>query len=109
MKRLTGNDENCTLACFVKKSEETTLLWFKNEEVVNKSSSGISLLVKVLEQDLESSYRCVVSNPADNQSIVVDVKIFCSEQKSTDSRRFQREFSRFKGYCHWPMLFVVFC
>uniref|UniRef100_A0A3Q3WK52 Ig-like domain-containing protein n=1 Tax=Mola mola TaxID=94237 RepID=A0A3Q3WK52_MOLML len=103
------HDENCTLACFVKKTEETTLLWFKNEEIVNQSSSGISLLVKVLEQDFGSSYRCVVSNPADEQSIVVDGKIFCSEQNSTDSRKFQCEFSRFKGYCHWPMLFGVFC
>lgn len=109
MKRLTGSDENCTLACFVKKTEETTLLWFKNEEIVNQSNSGISLLVKVLEQDFGSSYRCVVSNPADEQSLVVDGKIFCSEQNSTDSRKFQCEFSRFKGYCHWPMLFGVFC
>uniref|UniRef100_UPI0037E788EE uncharacterized protein n=1 Tax=Semicossyphus pulcher TaxID=241346 RepID=UPI0037E788EE len=69
--------ESCTLLCLVKKAGETTLLWYKDEDILNQSSSALSLPLTVHRQDLTSSYRCVAANPAENKTLHVDVTALC--------------------------------
>nr|XP_029138620.1 SLAM family member 7-like [Labrus bergylta] len=70
--------ESCSFLCLVKKTEETTLLWYKDEEIINQSSSALSLPLTVHRHDVNSSYRCVAANPAENKTLHVDVRNICS-------------------------------
>uniref|UniRef100_A0A3Q3FM07 Uncharacterized LOC110005905 n=1 Tax=Labrus bergylta TaxID=56723 RepID=A0A3Q3FM07_9LABR len=56
--------ESCSFLCLVKKTEETTLLWYKDEEIINQSSSALSLPLTVHRHDVTSSYRCTVAPSA---------------------------------------------
>ncbi|XP_071379742.1 SLAM family member 7-like [Centroberyx affinis] len=77
--------DSCTLVCFVEKAHETTLYWIKGEEILNQTSTGPSLPLTVDKQDFNSSYRCVAANPAaDEKTLPVNVKTFCSEENNTD-------------------------
>ncbi|XP_038570515.1 CD48 antigen-like isoform X5 [Micropterus salmoides] len=75
--------DSCTLLCLVEKAEETSLLWYKDEEIVNQSSSALSLPLTVHKQDFSSSYRCVAANPAENKTHAVHVSTSCSGQNDT--------------------------
>ncbi|CAK6969154.1 CD48 antigen-like isoform X3 [Scomber scombrus] len=80
--------DSCILLCSVDKAE-TTLLWYKDEEILNQSSSALSLPLTVHKQDFSSSYRCEASNPAEHKTLHVDITTSCSEQNnrnSTDNR-----------------------
>ncbi|XP_053183598.1 uncharacterized protein LOC128366852 [Scomber japonicus] len=68
--------ESCILLCSVDKAE-TTLLWYKDEEILNQSSSALSLPLTVHKQDFRSSYRCVAANPAENKTLHVNIKTSC--------------------------------
>ncbi|XP_029138620.2 uncharacterized protein [Labrus bergylta] len=70
--------ESCSFLCLVNKTEETTLLWYKDEEIINQSSSALSLPLTVHRHDDTSSYRCVAANPAENKTLHVDVRNICS-------------------------------
>ncbi|XP_067440512.1 CD48 antigen-like isoform X2 [Thunnus thynnus] len=85
VKRLSVSAESCILLCSVEKAEETTLLWYKDEEILNQSSSALSLLLTVHKQDFSSSYRCVAANPADNKTLPVNITTSCNEQNNTDN------------------------
>uniref|UniRef100_A0A3Q3GIR3 Ig-like domain-containing protein n=1 Tax=Labrus bergylta TaxID=56723 RepID=A0A3Q3GIR3_9LABR len=74
--------ESCSFLCLVKKTEETTLLWYKDEEIINQSSSALSLPLTVHRHDVNSSYRCVAANPAENKTLHVDVRNICVELNS---------------------------
>nr|XP_020515650.2 SLAM family member 7-like isoform X3 [Labrus bergylta] len=74
--------ESCSLLCLVNKTEETTLLWYKDEEIINQSSSALSLPLTVHRHDVTSSYRCVAANPAENKTLHVDVRNICVELNS---------------------------
>ncbi|XP_071379745.1 SLAM family member 7-like isoform X2 [Centroberyx affinis] len=77
--------DSCTLVCFVEKAHETTLYWIKGEEILNQTSTGPSLPLTVDKQDFSSSYRCVAANPAaDEKTLPVNAKTFCSEENNTD-------------------------
>ncbi|XP_071379741.1 CD48 antigen-like [Centroberyx affinis] len=77
--------DSCTLVCSVEKAHETTLCWIKGEEILNQTSTGPSLPLTVDKQDFNSSYRCVAANPAaDEKTLPVNVKTFCSEENNTD-------------------------
>uniref|UniRef100_A0A8P4GAN8 Ig-like domain-containing protein n=1 Tax=Dicentrarchus labrax TaxID=13489 RepID=A0A8P4GAN8_DICLA len=80
---MSVSTESCILLCWVEKAEGTTLLWYKDEEIVNQSSSALSLPLTVLKQDFNSSYRCVSANPAENKTAPVNVSTTCSGQIST--------------------------
>ncbi|XP_038570502.1 CD48 antigen-like isoform X2 [Micropterus salmoides] len=77
--------DSCTLLCLVEKAEETSLLWYKDEEIVNQSSSALSLPLTVHKQDFSSSYRCVAANPAENKTHAVHVTTSCSGQNDTET------------------------
>ncbi|XP_067440509.1 CD48 antigen-like isoform X2 [Thunnus thynnus] len=85
VKRLSVSAESCILLCSVEKAEETTLLWYKDKEILNQSSSALSLLLTVHKQDSNSSYSCVAANPADNKTLPVNITTSCSEQNNTDN------------------------
>ncbi|XP_044195142.1 uncharacterized protein LOC122972237, partial [Thunnus albacares] len=85
VKRLSVSAESCILLCSVEKAEETTLLWYKDEEILNQSSSALSLPLTVHKQDSNSSYSCVAANPADNKTLPVNITTSCSEQNNTDN------------------------
>ncbi|XP_055362435.1 uncharacterized protein LOC114851797 isoform X2 [Betta splendens] len=71
-----GSD-SCVLLCEVVNAEETTLLWYKDDEVVKQNSSAPSLSLTVHEQDYKSSYRCVAANPAEHKAEPVNVEETC--------------------------------
>ncbi|XP_047433908.1 CD48 antigen-like isoform X2 [Mugil cephalus] len=83
VKKQNVSSESCSLLCSV--AEETTLSWYKDEEILNQSSSAVSLLLSVQEQDFSSSLRCVASNPAEKKTLPVDVTTFCGGKKSRGS------------------------
>ncbi|XP_047432336.1 CD48 antigen-like isoform X2 [Mugil cephalus] len=83
VEKLNLSSESCSLLCSV--AEETTLSWYKDEEIMNQSSSAVSLLLSVHEQDFSSSFRCVASNPAEKKTLPVDVTMFCGGKKSQGS------------------------
>nr|XP_033479730.1 uncharacterized protein LOC117255190 [Epinephelus lanceolatus] len=83
---LSVSADGCTLLCFVKKAEEATLSWYKDEEILNQTGSVLSLPLTVHSQDFSFSYRCVAANPAENKTRPVDVITLCSDQNNTDSR-----------------------
>ncbi|XP_062297052.1 CD48 antigen-like [Scomber scombrus] len=68
--------DSCILLCSVDKAE-TTLLWYKDEEILNQSSSALSLPLTVHKQDFNSSYRCEASNPAENKTLHVNITTSC--------------------------------
>nr|XP_046256995.1 uncharacterized protein LOC124065564 isoform X2 [Scatophagus argus]XP_046257003.1 uncharacterized protein LOC124065564 isoform X2 [Scatophagus argus] len=82
---LNVSAESCTLLCFVEKAEETTLLWYRDEDKVNQSSVALSLPLTVHQQDFSSSYRCVAANPAEQKTLLVNVVISCGGQNKTDT------------------------
>ncbi|KAL7404404.1 hypothetical protein ABVT39_014218 [Epinephelus coioides] len=83
---LSVSADGCTLLCFVKKAEEATLSWHKDEEILNQTGSVLSLPLTVHSQDFSFSYRCVAANPAENKTRPVNVTALCSDQNNTDSR-----------------------
>ncbi|CAK6976094.1 uncharacterized protein LOC128366852 [Scomber scombrus] len=68
--------DSCILLCSVDKTE-TTLLWYKDEEILNQSSSALSLPLTVHKQDFNSSYRCEASNPAEHKTLHVNITTSC--------------------------------
>nr|XP_029138116.1 uncharacterized protein LOC110002751 isoform X1 [Labrus bergylta] len=44
--------ESCSFLCLVNKTEETTLLWYKDEEIINQSSSALSLYTDMMTHHL---------------------------------------------------------
>ncbi|XP_042285369.1 uncharacterized protein LOC121909054 isoform X2 [Thunnus maccoyii] len=85
VKRLSVSAESCILLCSVEKAEETTLLWYKDEEILNQSSSAVSLLLTVHKQDFSSSYSCEAANPAEKKTLPVNITTSCNEQNDTDN------------------------
>ncbi|XP_049426591.1 CD48 antigen-like [Epinephelus fuscoguttatus] len=83
---LSVSADGCTLLCFVKKAEEATLSWYKDEEILNQTGSVLSLPLTVHSQDFSFSYRCVATNPAENKTRPVDITTLCSDQNNTDNR-----------------------
>ena len=81
---LSVKAESCSLLCSVERAEETTLLWYKDEVIVNQSSSALSLPLTVQKKEFSSSYRCVAANPAENKTLSVNVRTVCGGQDDTD-------------------------
>ncbi|XP_058496806.1 uncharacterized protein LOC131467097 isoform X2 [Solea solea] len=59
-------------------SEETTLSWNRDEQIVNSSSSALPLPLTVQLQDFSSQYNCVAENPAERKSHALTVETLCS-------------------------------
>ncbi|XP_029931499.1 CD48 antigen-like isoform X2 [Myripristis murdjan] len=85
VNRSSVSAESCTLLCFVKKSEATTLSWYRGEEILNQSSTAASLPLTVHKHHFSSSYRCEAANPAEKKSLPVNFTAFCSEDISDRS------------------------
>ncbi|XP_030598213.1 uncharacterized protein LOC115789126 [Archocentrus centrarchus] len=98
VKKVTVSSEICSLLCSVDK--ETTLLWFKDEEILNQSSSALSLPLTVQQQDFSSSYRCVAANPAENKTVTVNVKAICGGNDTNSSD--------YPAQRNYIILFVIF-
>ncbi|XP_018548897.1 uncharacterized protein LOC108894777 isoform X1 [Lates calcarifer] len=92
VKRLSVSTESCTLLCAVDQAAETTLLWYKDEEKLNESSSALPLPLIIHRQDFNSSYRCVAASPAEKKTLSVTVKTLCEHNhtNSTDDIRHKR-------------------
>ncbi|KAL3995791.1 integrin alpha 7 [Sarotherodon galilaeus] len=91
VKKVSVSSESCSLLCLV--DRETTLLWFKDEQMLNQSSSALSLPLTVHKQDFSSSYRCVAANPAENKTLPVHVNTTCGDtnndtNSSTEPRNY---------------------
>ncbi|XP_051801070.1 uncharacterized protein LOC127533053 isoform X8 [Acanthochromis polyacanthus] len=89
VQTLNVSSDSCYLLCAVDKAAEITLWWYKDQEVVDQSRSAGPLPLTVTKQDLRSSYRCVAGNPAENKTLLVDVKTFCPQidSGSDDNQR----------------------
>ncbi|XP_041839278.1 CD48 antigen-like isoform X2 [Melanotaenia boesemani] len=81
--RRLNSSGGCLLECRVE--EKTELSWYKDEQILNQSSSGLSLLLTVQEQDFSSSYRCVAANPAESKTLPFDVRTSCREEEEAGS------------------------
>ncbi|CAI5653244.1 unnamed protein product [Oreochromis niloticus] len=91
VKKVSVSSESCSLLCLV--DRETKLLWFKDEQRLNQSSSALSLPLTVHKQDFNSSYRCVAANPAENKTLPVHVRTTCGDtnndtNSSTEPRNY---------------------
>ncbi|XP_029931797.1 uncharacterized protein LOC115376319 isoform X2 [Myripristis murdjan] len=86
VNRSSVSAESCTLLCFVKKSEATTLSWYRGEEILNQSRTAASLPLTVHKHNFSSSYRCEAANPAENKSFPVNFTTSCSENIINHSR-----------------------
>ncbi|XP_069569960.1 T-lymphocyte surface antigen Ly-9-like [Brachyistius frenatus] len=79
------SSNSCSLMCSVDGAEETTLSWYRDEKIVKRIRSAVSLSLIVLRQDFNSSHRCVATNPAQEKTLEVDVKTSCGHN-DTESR-----------------------
>ncbi|CAI5678930.1 unnamed protein product [Oreochromis niloticus] len=91
VKKVSVSSESCSLLCLV--DRETKLLWFKDEQRLNQSSSALSLPLTVHKQDFNSSYTCVAANPAENKTLPVHVRTTCGDtnndtNSSTEPRNY---------------------
>lgn len=96
--KLNSSSESCSLLCRV--DRETTLLWFKDEQMLNQSSSALSLPLTVHKQDFSSSYRCVAANPAEEKTLPVRVRTTCGDTDDTNSSNKPRNYN---------ILIIIFC
>lgn len=83
VKKVSVSSESCSLLCLV--DRETTLLWFKDQQMLNQSSSALSLPLTVHKQDFSSSYRCVAANPAEDKTLPVHVNTTCGDTDDNDN------------------------
>ncbi|KAM4750922.1 CD48 antigen-like [Anableps anableps] len=83
----TVSSDSCWLICSVDK--QASLLWIKDQDILNQSRSALSLPVTVRKEDRGSSYRCVAANPAENKTLHVNVTTSCalSRAGSGDNHR----------------------
>ncbi|XP_039469059.1 SLAM family member 7-like [Oreochromis aureus] len=99
VKKVSVSSESCSLLCLV--DRETKLLWFKDEQRLNQSSSALSLPLTVHKQDLNSSYTCVAANPAENKTLPVHVRTTCGDTNNdTNSSTEPRNYN---------ILIIIFC
>ncbi|XP_039469755.1 SLAM family member 7-like [Oreochromis aureus] len=99
VKKVSVSSESCSLLCLV--DRETKLLWFKDEQRLNQSSSALSLPLTVHKQDFSSSYRCVAANPAENKTLPVHVRTTCGDTNNdTNSSTEPRNYN---------ILIIIFC
>ncbi|XP_041641397.1 titin-like [Cheilinus undulatus] len=68
--------DDCWLECWLNNYEETTLVWYKDDEILKQT--GWSSSIKVHRQDFNSSYRCVAVNPVEEKTVRVNVTTLCS-------------------------------
>ena len=69
--------ESCTLLCVVDQLSGGTLSWYEGEDLVNQTSTQLSLPLTV-DRGLQSSYRCVSANPVGNLTRSVNVNTSCT-------------------------------
>ncbi|XP_019214975.1 SLAM family member 7 isoform X2 [Oreochromis niloticus] len=99
VKKVSVSSESCSLLCLV--DRETKLLWFKDEQRLNQSSSALSLPLTVHKQDFSSSYRCVAANPAEEKTLPVHVNTTCGDTNNdTNSSTEPRNYN---------ILIIIFC
>uniref|UniRef100_A0A1A7WB48 Ig-like domain-containing protein n=1 Tax=Iconisemion striatum TaxID=60296 RepID=A0A1A7WB48_9TELE len=75
VEMLNGSSDGCRLRCFVDK--QTSLLWYKDEEILNQNHSVFSLIITVQKQKPDSLYKCVSANPAVSKTFHVDLRTLC--------------------------------
>nr|XP_024658647.1 CD48 antigen-like [Maylandia zebra] len=98
--KLNSSSESCSLLCWV--DRETTLLWFKDEQMLNQSSSALSLPLTVHKQDFSSSYRCVAANPAEEKTLPVRVRTTCGDTDDNDTNSSNKP-------RNYNILIIIFC
>nr|XP_024658649.1 uncharacterized protein LOC105940875 isoform X2 [Maylandia zebra] len=98
--KLNSSSESCSLLCWV--DRETTLLWFKDEQMLNQSSSALSLPLTVHKQDFNSSYRCVAANPAEEKTLPVRVRTTCGDTDDNDTNSSTEP-------RNYNILIIIFC
>ncbi|XP_039889496.1 uncharacterized protein LOC120734634 isoform X2 [Simochromis diagramma] len=100
VKKVSVSSESCSLLCWV--DRETTLLWFKDEQMLNQSSSALSLPLTVHKQDFNSSYRCVAANPAEEKTLPVRVRTTCGDTDDNDTNSSTEP-------RNYNILIIIFC
>ncbi|XP_076741425.1 uncharacterized protein LOC112435014 isoform X1 [Maylandia zebra] len=100
VKKVSVSSESCSLLCWV--DRETTLLWFKDEQMLNQSSSALSLPLTVHKQDFSSSYRCVAANPAEEKTLPVRVRTTCGDTDDNDTNSSNKP-------RNYNILIIIFC
>lgn len=75
VETLNVSSDRCLLLCSVDK--QATLSWFRDDQLINQSSSAFSLTVAVHQLDSSATYRCVSANPKEEKSAYVNVSQSC--------------------------------
>ena len=73
------SSESCSLVCFIEKDDETVLYWYKGEKILNQTSTVPSLPLTVDMEGLNSSYSCVAANPADSNTLSLNITALCGD------------------------------
>ncbi|KAM4750920.1 hepatic and glial cell adhesion molecule-like [Anableps anableps] len=84
----TVSSDSCWLICSVDK--QASLLWIKDQDILNQSRSALSLPVTVRKEDRGSSYRCVAANPAENKTLHVNVTTSCGFNDTESLDNFEK-------------------
>ncbi|KAK7883938.1 hypothetical protein WMY93_027061 [Mugilogobius chulae] len=79
---LNSSSDSCTLQCSVNDTELLTLSWFRGDECV-KSSTSAELSLTVQPGNHTEQYKCVAQNPAQEQSVRVNVTTACQLTHTT--------------------------
>ncbi|KAK7883936.1 hypothetical protein WMY93_027059 [Mugilogobius chulae] len=82
LSSLNISSDSCTLQCSVNDTELLTLSWFRGDECV-KSSTSAELSLTVQPGNHTEQYKCVAQNPAQEQSVRVNVTTACQLTHTT--------------------------
>ena len=77
---------SCTLLCVVDQLSGGSLSWYEGEDLVNQTSTQLSLPLTVDRLGLQSSYRCVSANPVGNRTQSVNINASCPAEQLTGKK-----------------------
>ncbi|XP_024859170.1 uncharacterized protein LOC108229089 [Kryptolebias marmoratus] len=88
--RLNVSSDSCWLRCSVDK--RVTLFWYRDQEILNQSSSQLYISITVDKSSRDSEYKCVAANPANNKTLLIDVKKSCGFNETESGNKTPRSY-----------------
>ncbi|XP_024858755.1 uncharacterized protein LOC108251395 isoform X2 [Kryptolebias marmoratus] len=105
--RLNVSSDSCWLRCSVDKW--VTLFWYRDQEILNQSSSQLYISITVDKSSRDSEYKCVAANPADNKTLLIDVKKSCGFNETESGNKTPRSYWIVGGIAVGFVLLVGLC
>ncbi|XP_013873754.1 CD48 antigen isoform X2 [Austrofundulus limnaeus] len=101
------SSDSCKLLCSVDK--QVTLVWYRDQEILNQSSSELSLPVTVHKHNRHSDYKCVAANPADRKTLQVNLEESCGFIQSQNGNNPTRNYGIGIGVTAGFIVLILFC